>query len=177
MAFENQSVEGDFYVVPIYIEDEEVRLVIGVDTEGEIGQIPHKFTYEKVESSVAIGLAKGTVVIVDDSKMSRKILRHILEEAGYAVVAEATDGEEGIAAYMQYKPDVITLDITMPNMDGIEALREILSVDRNARAIMISAAGQQQKIIEALKIGAEKFITKPFEPSDVLVDIDGMLKK
>lgn len=177
VAFENQSVEGDFYVVPIYIEDEEVRLVIGVDTEGEIGQIPHKFTYEKVESSVAIGLAKGTVVIVDDSKMSRKILRHILEEAGYAVVAEATDGEEGIAAYMQYKPDVITLDITMPNMDGIEALREILSVDRNARAIMISAAGQQQKIIEALKIGAEKFITKPFEPSDVLVDIDGMLKK
>lgn len=177
IAYENQYVEGDFYAVPIYIEDKEVRLIIGVDTDVELGQIWHKFSYEKVESSVAIGLAKGTVVVVDDSTMSRKILRQILEDAGYAVIAEATDGEEGIAAYMQYKPDVITLDITMPNMDGIEALKEILSADSRARAIMISAAGQQQKIIEALKIGAEKFITKPFEPSDVIANIDGMIKK
>ena len=151
--------------------------MIGIDSEVEMGQSSHKFSYEKVESSVAIGLAKGTVAVVDDSKMSRKILRNILEEAGYAVIAEATDGEEGIAVYMQYKPDILTLDITMPNMDGIEALREIMSVDKKARVIMISAAGQQQKIIEALKIGAEKFITKPFEPNDVIANIDGMLKK
>ncbi|MBP3677200.1 MAG: response regulator [Agathobacter sp.] len=176
-AYENQKLIGDVYVLPIYIEDCEVKLVIGIDSEVEMGQSSHKFSYEKVESSVAIGLAKGTVAVVDDSKMSRKILRNILEEAGYAVIAEATDGEEGIAVYMQYKPDILTLDITMPNMDGIEALREIMSVDKKARIIMISAAGQQQKIIEALKIGAEKFITKPFEPNDVIANIDGMLKK
>ena len=176
-AYENQKLIGDVYVLPIYIEDCEVKLVIGIDSEVEMGQSSHKFSYEKVESSVAIGLAKGTVAVVDDSKMSRKILRNILEEAGYAVIAEATDGEEGIAVYMQYKPDILTLDITMPNMDGIEALREIMSVDKKARVIMISAAGQQQKIIEALKIGAEKFITKPFEPNDVIANIDGMLKK
>lgn len=176
-AYENQKLIGDVYVLPIYIEDCEVKLVIGIDSEVEMGQSSHKFSYEKVESSVAIGLAKGTVAVVDDSKMSRKILRNILEEAGYAVIAEATDGEEGIAVYMQYKPDILTLDITMPNMDGIEALREIMSVDKKARVIMISAAGQQQKIIEALKIGAEKFITKPFEPNDVIANIDGILKK
>lgn len=176
-AYENQQVKGDAYVLPIYIEDCEVKLVIAVDSDVEIGQIAHEFTYEKVESTVAVGLAKGTVVVVDDSKMSRKILRNILEGAGYAVIAEATDGEEGIAAYMQYKPDVITLDITMPNMDGIEALKEIIAADSKARAIMISAAGQQQKIIEALKIGAEKFITKPFEPNDVISNINSMLNK
>lgn len=176
-AYENQELIGDVYVLPIFIEDCEVKLIIGIDSEIEMGQISHRFSYEKVESSVAIGLAKGTIGVVDDSKMSRKILRNILEGAGYAVIAEATDGEEGIAAYMQYKPDILTLDITMPNMDGIEALREIMSVDKKARVIMVSAAGQQQKIIEALKIGAEKFITKPFEPNDVIENIDSMMRK
>lgn len=176
-AYENQVLKGDVYVLPIYIEDCEVKVVIGIDSEVEMGQDAHEFSYEKVESNVAVGLAKGTVVIVDDSKMSRKILRNILEDAGYAVVAEATDGEEGIAAYMQYRPDILTLDITMPNMNGIDALKEIMMEDSSARVIMISAAGQQQKIIEALKIGAEKFVTKPFEPNDVISNIDSMLKK
>lgn len=175
-AYEKQDVVGDVYVLPVYIEDREVKLVIAVDTDAEMGQIPHKFAYEKQESSIAIGLAKGRVVVVDDSKMSRKILRNILEEAGYAVVEEATDGEEAIAAYMQYKPDILTLDITMPNMDGLESLREIKSLDRKAKVVMISAAGQQKKIIEALKIGAEKFITKPFEKDEVIAAIDAMMK-
>lgn len=175
-AYENQEVEGEVYVLPIYIEDCEVKMIIAIDTDAEMGQIPHRFSYEKIESSIAIGLAKGRVVVVDDSKMSRKILRNILEEEGYAVVEEATDGEEAIAAYMQYKPDIITLDITMPNMDGIGALREIISLDRQAKVVMISAAGQQQKIIEALKIGAEKFITKPFEKGEVVTCINAMMK-
>ena len=175
-AYEKQDVVGDVYVLPIYIEDREIQLVIAVDTDAEMGQIPHKFAYEKMESSIAIGLAKGRVVVVDDSKMSRKILRNILEEAGYAVVEEATDGEEAIAAYMQYKPDILTLDITMPNMDGIEALREIMSLDRRAKVVMISAAGQQKKIIEALKIGAQKFVTKPFEQDEVVECVDAMMK-
>ena len=100
----------------------------------------------------------------------------MLEEAGYAVVTEATDGEEGIAAYLQYKPDILTMDITMPNMDGIESLREIKSIDRNATIVMISAAGQQKKIIEAIKLGAEKFIAKPFEKEDVLSCMESLVK-
>ena len=112
--------------------------------------------------------SKGTVVIVDDSGMSRKILRDILEKAGYAVLAEATDGLEGVLAYKTYYPDIITLDITMPNMDGTEALKQIKDYDEDAKAVMITAAGQQNKVIEALKIGAEKFITKPFDKEEVV---------
>ena len=175
-AFENQEIFGEVYVVPLYIEDKEVKLIIDVDNEAELGQIPHRFLYEKVESSVAIGLAKGTVVVVDDSKLSRKVLRNLLEEEGYAVIAEATDGEEGIAAYLQYRPDVVTMDITMPNMNGIESLKEILSMDKKAKVVMISAAGQQKKIIEAIKLGAKRFITKPFEKEDVISCMDSVLK-
>ena len=175
-AFENQEIFGEVYVVPLYIEGEEIKLIIDIDNEAELGQIPHRFLYEKVESSVAIGLAKGTVVIVDDSKLSRKVLREMLEEEGYAVIAEATDGEEGIAAYLQFKPDIVTMDITMPNMNGMESLKEILYMDKHAKVVMISAAGQQKKIIEALKIGAQKFITKPFEKEDVISCMDSLMK-
>ena len=175
-AFQNQEIFGEVYVVPLYIEGKEVKLIIDVDNEAELGQIPHKFLYEKMESSVAIGLAKGTVVIVDDSKLSRKILRNILEEAGYAVVAEATDGEEGIAEYLQFKPDIVTMDITMPNMNGLESLKEILYMDKHAKVVMISAAGQQKKIIDAIKIGAKRFITKPFEGEDVISCMDSIMK-
>lgn len=175
-AFEDQEIYGEVYLVPIFIEGKEIKLVIAVDTEAELGQIPHKFSYEKRDSSVAIGLAKGTVVIVDDSKLSRKILRNMLEEEDYAVVAEATDGEEAISAYLQYKPDIMTMDITMPNMNGIEAIREILSIDPDAKIVMISAAGQQKKIIEALKIGAQRFITKPFEKSEVISCVEAVVK-
>lgn len=175
-AFENQEIFGEVYVIPLYLDGEEVKLIIDVDNEAELGQIPHKFLYEKVESSVAIGLAKGTVVIVDDSKLSRKVLRNILEEAGYAVIAEATDGEEGIAAYLQFKPDIVTMDITMPNMNGMESLKEILVMDKKAQVVMISAAGQQKKIVEAIKLGAKRFITKPFEEEDVISCMDSLMK-
>lgn len=175
-AYENQEIYGTAYVIPVFIDNEEVKLVISVDSETELGQIPHRFLYEKVESSIAVGLAKATVAIVDDSKLSRKLLRNILEEAGYAVVTEATDGEEAIGAYLQFKPDIMTMDITMPNMDGIESLQEIKSIDKNAKIVMISAAGQQRKIIEALKIGAERFITKPFEKEEVLSCMESVMK-
>jgi len=108
--------------------------------------------------------------------MSRKILRDILEEAGYAVLAEATDGLEGVLAYKTYYPDIITLDITMPNMDGTEALKEIKAYDSNAKVIMITAAGQQHKVIEALKLGAKRFITKPFDKEEILKNIEEVLE-
>lgn len=110
----------------------------------------------------------ANILIVDDSKTSRKILRGTLEEAGYTIVGEAVDGNEGINKYKELKPDVVTMDITMPNKDGIEALVEIMAYDSNAKVIMVTAAGQKNKMIEAIKAGAIDFIPKPFEPEAII---------
>lgn len=176
-AYENQQIKGRIYALPIYIEDAEIKLMIAVDADVEMGQELYDFRQKKEVTTGNAGASKGSVVVVDDSGMSRKILRSILEEAGYAVVAEAADGLEAVEAYKQYNPDIITLDITMPNLDGIGALKQIMEYDAKAKAVMITAAGQQQKIIEALKIGAEKFITKPFEKSEVISSIDDIASK
>ena len=114
----------------------------------------------------------ANILIVDDSRTSRKILRRILEEAEHTVIGEAVNGEDGYLKYQELKPDVVTLDITMPKMDGLEALRLIKKHDENAIAIMITAAGQKEKMISAIKSGAADFISKPYEPNDVLSVID-----
>lgn len=108
------------------------------------------------------------ILIVDDSKTSRKILRNILEEAGHEVVEEAVDGQDGIDKYKQYNPEIVTLDITMPVLDGLEALKGIREFDKNAKVIMVTAAGQQNKMVEAIKLGAAEFVTKPFEKEVIL---------
>ena len=110
----------------------------------------------------------ANILLVDDSRTSRKILRNILEGAGHTIVDEATDGEQAIEKYIASKPDVITLDITMPVMDGIEALKQIKLVDSEAKVVMVSASSQKDKLIEAVKYGAEDFIAKPFEPSQIV---------
>ena len=102
------------------------------------------------------------ILIVDDSRTSRKILREILEDAGHTIIGEAVDGEDGYIKYQELKPDVVTLDITMPKLDGIEALQLIRKFDENAKAIMITAAGQKDKMVRAVKYGAAEFITKPY---------------
>lgn len=175
-AYENQKVSGKVYALPIYLEDHKLQLLIAVDSEVELGQKPYELETELLAGSRDTENAKGTVLVVDDSKMSRKMLRTILEEEGFAVVAEAGNGEEGVEAYKKYRPAVVTMDITMPKLDGIGALREIRAYDGEAKVVMITAAGQQQKIIEALKLGAEKFITKPFERSDVISTIHSLMK-
>ena len=164
----NQTAEGSAYIVNVYIEGRKISLYIAVDSEISIGKLRYVYKSQKSESVVNEGNSKGTVVIVDDSRMIRKMLRGILEGAGYCVLAEAENGLEAVTAYKQYKPDIITLDITMPQMDGVEALREIIKYDPDAYAIMITAAGQQQKVISALKIGAAKFVMKPFMKEEVL---------
>ena len=110
----------------------------------------------------------ANILIVDDSRTSRKMLRRILEEAEHTIIGEAVNGEDGYLKYMELKPDLVTLDITMPKMDGLEALRLIRKFDENATAIMITAAGQKEKMILAIKSGASDFISKPYEPSDVV---------
>ena len=113
----------------------------------------------------------ANILIVDDSKTSRKILRGALEEAGYTVVGEAADGNQGVDMYKELKPDVVTMDITIPNKDGIEALGEIMNYDSQAKVVMVTAAGQKTKMIEAIKAGAADFIQKPFEPETIISTI------
>lgn len=108
------------------------------------------------------------ILIVDDSRTSRRILRNLLIEEGYDVV-EAENGEEGIQKYKDENPDMVTMDITMPVMDGLQALKEIKDFDSAAKVIMVTAAGQESKVMEAVKLGAAEFVTKPFE-KDKIVD-------
>ena len=108
------------------------------------------------------------ILIVDDSRTSRKILRSIVEDAGHDVVGEAMDGQDGVNKYKEMRPDLVTLDITMPVMDGLEALKCIREVNAEAKVIMVTAAGQQNKMIDAIKLGATEFVTKPFEPDEIV---------
>jgi len=107
----------------------------------------------------------STVLIVDDSKTSRFMLKRILEANGYEVVGEAENGQDGYDKYCQLMPDFVTLDITMPIMDGIETLKEF---DENAKVIMVTAAGQKGKMLDAIKLGAAEFVTKPFETGQII---------
>lgn len=109
------------------------------------------------------------ILIVDDSKTSRKFLRNMLEQAGHEIVAEAVDGAEGVEKFKVYRPDITTMDITMPKLGGIESVREIIEDDPDAKIIMVTAAGQKANMIEALKKGAADFIQKPFD-MDVIVN-------
>lgn len=112
------------------------------------------------------------ILIVDDSRTSRKILKGILEGEGYEVIGEATNGQEGYERYGELKPDVVTMDITMPVLDGIEALKKIKGEYPDAKVVMVTAAGQKTKMVEAVQSGASEFVSKPFEPEQLKMIID-----
>lgn len=115
------------------------------------------------------------ILIVDDSRTSRRFLRGILEEAGHEIIGEAVNGDEGYIKYKELKPDVVTMDITMPVTDGIQALQLIRHLDKEAHVVMVTAAGQKEKMMQAIKAGADEFITKPFEPDEVVGVIDRII--
>ncbi|MCR4684271.1 MAG: response regulator [Lachnospiraceae bacterium] len=117
----------------------------------------------------------GTILLVDDSKTSRRMLREIIEGAGHKIIGEAENGEEGYLKFKELKPDLVTLDITMPKMDGLEALKLIHKEDENAKVIMITAAGQKEKMMQAIKEGASEFITKPYDADEVVKLVDKVL--
>lgn len=108
------------------------------------------------------------VLIVDDAAFMRMMLRDILTKNGFEVVGEADNGKIAVQMYNELKPDVVTMDITMPEMDGIAAVKEIKTADPNAKIVMVSAMGQQAMVIEAIRSGAADFIVKPFQPDRVL---------
>jgi len=109
-----------------------------------------------------------SIMIVDDSMIMRMNLKKIFEKQGYQVVAEATNGEEAVEKYMKLRPDLTTMDITMPVLDGISALQKIRMINSSACVIMISALGQEIKIIESMNKGAMNYIIKPFKEQDVI---------
>ena len=108
------------------------------------------------------------VLVVDDAAFMRMMVKDILSKNGYEVVGEAENGMKALERYQELKPDLVTMDITMPEMDGISAVKEIKKVDPNAKIVMCSAMGQQAMVIEAIQAGARDFIVKPFQPDRVL---------
>lgn len=108
------------------------------------------------------------ILIVDDAAFMRMMLKDILTKSGFEVCGEADNGDEAIQQYKNLKPDLVTLDITMPQKDGLEALKEIRNIDKDAKIIMCSAMGQQGMVLESIQNGAIDFIVKPFKAERVL---------
>ena len=116
-----------------------------------------------------------TVLIVDDAAFMRMMIKDILTKNGFDVVGEAEDGVQAVEKYKELSPDLVTMDITMPEMDGITALKHIKSFNPNATVIMCSAMGQQAMVIDAIQAGARDFIVKPFQAERVLEAINKAL--
>lgn len=108
------------------------------------------------------------VLVVDDAAFMRMMLKDILIKNGFLVVGEASNGNEALLKYQDLKPDIVTMDITMPEMDGITCLKAIINFDPSAKIIMCSAMGQQSMVLEAIQSGARDFIVKPFQEERVL---------
>lgn len=116
-----------------------------------------------------------SVLIADDAAFMRMMIKNILSEAGYDILGEAENGAVAVAKYKELTPDLTTMDITMPEMDGLQALKEIRSHNPSARVVMCSAMGQQSMVIESIQAGAKDFIVKPFQPERVLEAISKAL--
>ena len=115
------------------------------------------------------------ILIVDDSIVSRTSLRTILESAGHEVVGEAADGVSALELYDRLLPDLVTMDITMPGMSGLECLKRIVEQNPEANVVMMTAIGQGPKIMEALESGARHYVTKPFETEKVVEAVSEVL--
>lgn len=112
------------------------------------------------------------VLVVDDAAFMRMMIKNILVDGGFEIVGEAENGRDAIEMFEELRPDLVTMDITMPEMDGIDAVKAILEIDRNAKIIMCSAMGQQAMVIDAIQAGAKDFVVKPFKPDRVLAAIN-----
>lgn len=118
-----------------------------------------------------------TVIIADDAQFMRAMLKDILEDIGLKVVAEAADGQTALAQYLEHRPTLAMLDITMPGGDGVTACQQILAADPSARVIMISALGQKDEVLAAVRAGAGDFVIKPFEAERVEETVRSLLAR
>ena len=121
-------------------------------------------------------MAEKTVLVVDDAMFMRKMLNDILNKAGYKVVAEAADGKEALLKYKEHRPEIVTMDITMKPVNGIDGCRLIIEEDPDAKVLMVSAMGQESMVISAIKAGAKGFIVKPFDGPKILNELAKMSK-
>ncbi len=117
------------------------------------------------------------ILVADDASFMRMMIREIVEDDGYEVVGEASDGNEAIEKYRELHPDIVTMDIVMPRRSGIDAVRGIMELDPSARVVMCSALGQETLVSESLEAGACDFIVKPFKPDAVLATLRAVLEK
>ena len=115
------------------------------------------------------------ILVIDDAVFIRKVLTETVTTAGHEVVGQGQKGNEAVEAFQTLRPDLLTLDITMPEKDGLTALEEIIAIDPGARVVMCSALGQESKVLDAVKSGAKDFGVKPFQPDRVLDAIDRAL--
>ena len=109
-----------------------------------------------------------TVLIVDDSTIMRIMMKNTLTNHGFEVVGEATNGKAGVKKYKELKPDIVTMDVTMDEMNGIEALSKIMGINPEAKVIMVSAMGQEVVVRDAIMLGAKAFIVKPFDEAQIV---------
>ncbi|MFW5786701.1 MAG: response regulator [Halanaerobiales bacterium] len=116
-----------------------------------------------------------SILIVDDAAFMRINLKNILEKAGHEIAGEAENGRDAIEKYKELEPELVTMDITMPEMDGIDAVKEIMDINPEANIIMCSAMGQQSMVVDAIEAGAKDFIVKPFEDDRVLEAVEKIL--
>jgi two-component system chemotaxis response regulator CheY len=117
----------------------------------------------------------ANILVVDDAAFMRMMLKDILVKGGHEIIGEAANGLEAIEQYGKLKPDLVTMDITMPEMEGIEALKRIKSGDPGAKIIMCSAMGQQMMVVQAIQAGAKDFVVKPFQSDRVLDAVSKVL--
>ena len=117
------------------------------------------------------------IMVVDDAAFMRMMVKNALAQGGYTDVCEASDGNEAVQMYTEQQPQLVLMDITMPEMDGIQALKKIKEMDAGANVIMCSGMGQQAMVIEAIQNGAKDFIVKPFKPERILSTVDGLIGK
>ena len=115
------------------------------------------------------------ILVVDDAAFMRKMVSDALTKGGHEVVGEAGNGTEAVTRFQELKPELTTLDITMPEKDGLTALRELIAIDPSAKVVMCSALAQESKVLEAVKAGAKDFIAKPFQAPRVLSAIDKVI--
>jgi two-component system, chemotaxis family, chemotaxis protein CheY len=115
------------------------------------------------------------ILITDDALFMRVTLKNILTQNGYEICGEAQNGSEAVRLYQELRPDLVTMDITMPEMDGIQALKEIRKADPNATVVMCTAMGQKNMVVEAIQSGAKDFIVKPFQPDRVIEAVNKLL--